>query len=167
MPCANHLDCNKVQADRRAYFFRASCSISSGSASLPESMIWRMMTRIGPPSSSVCGWIGRPQPRSSRMPAAATRAAGGTVSWLTIPANTLTHSAVWPRASDRRSVGIFFRGNEQRNHASDGNSRKRYVPKIKFIEESLNCFDEQVRVIVGLGNVRKAVSGIVERVHRK
>jgi hypothetical protein len=45
------------------------------------------------------------------MPAAATRAAGGTVSWLTIPANTLTHSAVWPRASDRRSVGIFFRGN--------------------------------------------------------
>ena len=59
-----------------------------------------------------------PQPRSSRIPAAATRAAAGTASWLTIPANTLTHSAVCPRASDRRSVGIFFRGNGVRGEST-------------------------------------------------
>ena len=55
-----------------------------------------------------CG--ARPQPRSSRMPAADTRAAGGTASWLTIPASTLMHSSVCPRASERKSAGIFFRG---------------------------------------------------------
>jgi hypothetical protein len=44
------------------------------------------------------------------MPAADTRAAAGTASWLTIPASTLMHSLVCPRASDRKSVGIFFRG---------------------------------------------------------
>ena len=30
-------------------------------------------------------------------------------SWLTIPASTLMHSSVCPRASDRKSDGIFFR----------------------------------------------------------
>jgi hypothetical protein len=39
-----------------------------------------------------------PQPRSSRMPAADTRAADGLASWLTIPASTLMHRAVCPRA---------------------------------------------------------------------
>ena len=47
-----------------------------------------------------CG--ARPQPRSSKMPAADTRAAGGTASWLTIPASTLMHSSVCPRASERK-----------------------------------------------------------------
>ena len=51
-----------------------------------------------------------PQPRSSRMPAADTRAAAGTASWLTIPASTLMHSSVCPRASDRKSAGNLFRG---------------------------------------------------------
>ena len=41
------------------------------------------------------------------MPAADTRAAGGTASWLTIPASTSTHSSVCPRASDKLG-GIFF-----------------------------------------------------------
>ena len=40
-----------------------------------------------------------------------TRAAGGTASWLTIPASTLMHSSVCPRASERKLAGIFFRGN--------------------------------------------------------
>ena len=53
-----------------------------------------------------CG--ARPQPRSSKMPAADTRAAGGTASWLTIPASTLMHSSVCLRASERKSAGIFF-----------------------------------------------------------
>jgi hypothetical protein len=44
------------------------------------------------------------------MPAADTRAAGGTASWLTRPASTLTHSSVCPRASDRKSAGSFFLG---------------------------------------------------------
>jgi hypothetical protein len=45
------------------------------------------------------------------MPAAATRAAGGTASWLTIPASVLMHSSVCPRASDRRSADNLFLGN--------------------------------------------------------
>src|SRR3954467_2316770 len=39
-----------------------------------------------------------PQPRSSRSPAADPRAADGLASWLTIPASTLMHRAVCPRA---------------------------------------------------------------------
>ena len=66
--------------------------------------------RMSLSSSPVWGCGARPQPRSSRMPAADTRAAGGTASWLTIPASTLMHSSVCPRASDRKSAGIFFRG---------------------------------------------------------
>ena len=54
--------------------------------SLP-STICRMVTRISPPSSPAWGCGARPQPRSSRMPAADTRAAGGTASWLTMPAS--------------------------------------------------------------------------------
>ena len=53
-----------------------------------------------------CG--ARPQPRSSRMPAADTRAAGGTASWLTIPASTLMHSSVCPApATANRQVFSF------------------------------------------------------------
>ena len=37
-------------------------------------------------------------------------AGGGPASWLTIPASTLMHSSVCPRANDRKSAGIFFRG---------------------------------------------------------
>jgi hypothetical protein len=51
------------------------------------------------------------QPRSSRMPAVDTRAAGGMASRLTMPASTLMHSSVCPRASERKSAAIFFRGN--------------------------------------------------------
>ena len=36
--------------------------------------------------------------------------AGDTASWPTTPASTLMHSAVCPRASERKSGGIFFRG---------------------------------------------------------
>jgi len=69
-----------------------------------------MVTRMSPPSSPTWDCGARPQPRSSKMPAADTRAAAGTASWLTIPASTLMHSSVCPRASDRKSGGIFFRG---------------------------------------------------------
>ena len=67
--------------------------------------------RMSLSSSLAWGCGARPQPRSSRMPAADTRAAGGTVSWLTMPASTLMHSSACPRASDRKSAAIFFRGN--------------------------------------------------------
>ena len=45
------------------------------------------------------------------MPAADTHAADSAGSRLTIPASTLMHSSVCPRASERKSGGIFFRGN--------------------------------------------------------
>jgi hypothetical protein len=41
---------------------------------------------------------------------ACRRHAGGEASWLMIPASTLMHSSVCPRASDRISGAIFFRG---------------------------------------------------------
>ena len=66
--------------------------------------------RMSLSSSLAWGCGARPQPRSSRMPAADTRAAGDTASWPTTPASTLTHGAVCPRASERKSRGIFFRG---------------------------------------------------------
>jgi hypothetical protein len=47
-----------------------------------------------------------------------TRAAAGTASWLTIPASTLMHSAVCPRASDFKSGGIFFRGKYLRGEST-------------------------------------------------
>ena len=79
-------------------------------SSLP-STICRIVMRRSLPSSPAWGCGARPQARSSRIPAADTRAAGGMASWLTRPASTLMHSAVCPRASDRKSAGIFFRGN--------------------------------------------------------
>jgi len=45
---------------------------------------------------------------TGRMPAADTCAAGGTASWLTIPASTLMHSSVCPRASERAPVRVAF-----------------------------------------------------------
>jgi hypothetical protein len=47
---------------------------------------------------------------SRRALAAATRAAAGLASWLMIPARTLTQRSVCPRASERRSAAILFRG---------------------------------------------------------
>ena len=70
------------------------------------------VTRTSPCTLPSCGAL--PQPRSSRMPAADTRAAGGMASWLTMPASTLMHSSVCPRASDRKSADIFFRGKDLR-----------------------------------------------------
>ena len=75
------------------------------------SVMFLIVTRMSLSSSPVCGCAGLPQPRSSKMPAAETRAAGGTASWLTMPASTLMQSSVCPRASDRKSAGIVFRGN--------------------------------------------------------
>jgi hypothetical protein len=75
------------------------------------SRIWRIVTLISPSPFApmiACGAL--PQPRSSRIPAADTRAAAGTASWLSIPASTLMQSSVCPRASDRKSAEIFFRG---------------------------------------------------------
>ncbi len=67
-----------------------------------------MVMRMSLSSSPVCGCGARPQPRSSRMPAADTRAAGGTASWLTIPASTLMHSSVCPApATANRQVFSF------------------------------------------------------------
>jgi hypothetical protein len=37
-----------------------------------------------------------------------------TASWLTMPASALMHSSMCPRASDRKSGGIFFRANAYR-----------------------------------------------------
>ena len=75
----------------------------------PRSTICRIVMRMSLSSWPVCGCGARPQPRSSRMPAADTRAAGETASWLTMPARTLMHNSVCPRASDRNSAGNFFR----------------------------------------------------------
>jgi len=75
------------------------------------SVMFLIVTRMSLSSSPVCGCAGLPQPRSSKMPAAETRAAGGTASWLTMPASTLMQSSVCPRASERKSAGIVFRGN--------------------------------------------------------
>jgi hypothetical protein len=44
------------------------------------------------------------------MAMACRRALGGASSALAMPASTLMHSSVCPRASDRKSAGIFFRG---------------------------------------------------------
>jgi hypothetical protein len=62
---------------------------------------------------------------------------------------------------------VLFRGNDQRDHAADGDSGKRNVLEVKLVEKPFSDFDEQVRVIVGLRNVRKAVPWIVERVDRE
>ena len=62
---------------------------------------------------------------------------------------------------------VMVRGNDQRDHATDRNSGKGNVVEIKLVEKSFNGSDEQVRIIVGLGNVRKTMSWIVQRVHRE
>src|SRR5262245_6109412 len=49
---------------------------------------------------------------------------------------------------------VMVRGNDQ-------------VFEIKLVEKPFNGFDEQLRTIVGLGNVRKAVPWIVEGVDRE
>ena len=60
-------------------------------------------------SSPVCGCAGLPQPRSSKMPAAHARGR-----WRSLLADDagehLDAELGVPRASDRKSVGIFFRG---------------------------------------------------------
>jgi hypothetical protein len=60
-------------------------------------------------SSPVCGCGGRPRPRSSKMPAADTHAAGETASWLTMPASTLMHRKDAPvsRAVDRAGHVLY------------------------------------------------------------
>src|SRR5262249_45400629 len=62
---------------------------------------------------------------------------------------------------------IMVRGNNQWDHATDRNADKGNVFEIKLVEEPFDGFDEQLRTIVGLGNVRKAVPWIVEGVDRE
>src|SRR6476660_184907 len=64
----------------------------------------RIVMRMSSPSSPAWDCGARPQPRSSKMPAADTRAAGGTA----MPASTLMHSSVGLRASERKAADIFF-----------------------------------------------------------
>jgi hypothetical protein len=63
---------------------------------------------IGPPSSSpwtIC--VGLPHPRSRRLFAAATRAAGGASAECMMLARVANAPSVWPRAKDRISVGVL------------------------------------------------------------
>src|SRR5262245_32971802 len=62
---------------------------------------------------------------------------------------------------------VVVRSNDQRDHAADRNPDKGNVLEIKLVEKLFDRSDEQVRVIRGLGNVRKTMPWIVQRVHRE
>src|SRR5262245_4585108 len=62
---------------------------------------------------------------------------------------------------------VMVRSNNQWDHATDRNADQGNVFEIKLVEEPFDGFDEQLRTIVGLGNVRKAVPWIVEGVDRE
>jgi hypothetical protein len=125
-------------------------------------------TRILPsPLSPVCACGGLPHPRSNSAHEAATRAIS-LWPFCAMPASDLMLSSVCPRASDRKSAGILFRGNCLRGGPTPSCSR-RYRTRVRRGVNGANCLTRRRLVGRTVGRLGEWRIGtlFVEMVHHR
>jgi hypothetical protein len=130
-----------------------------GQSSSPPSTICRMVMRMSLSSSPVWGCSARPQPRSSRMPAADTRGAGGTASWLTIPASPRgglqLDAGTGSRCLGTVASAVTFRSSGKFSKAKSASCTRRGSGSVDFSHVMIVCRDLIPRAIRSVSWVKR------------